>query len=88
MAEKSKPPKKPKIRVLNIERTTWDEETYAVTVTKRQVDKLPVWVREVSPRWFGEANPRHVGTFIQAKDELQAMTRFYKLWAALISIEE
>jgi hypothetical protein len=85
MAEK---PKKPKIWVLGVKQTTWDTETYAVTVTKHQVNKLPIWVRNAGPRWFGEANRKHVGTFIEAKDELQAMTRFYKLWAALISIEE
>jgi hypothetical protein len=77
-----------KIWVLNVEQSTWDNDTYAVTVTKRQVDKLPAWVRSAGPRWFGEANTRHVGTFIEAKDELQAMARFYKLWAALKSIEE
>lgn len=80
--------KKPKLWVLGVEKSTWDENEYLVTVTKRQVDKLPTWVREAGPRWFGRSNPRHVNTHIQAKDELQAMTRFYKLWAALISIEE
>jgi hypothetical protein len=79
---------KPKIRVLNIEKSNWDEEAYLVTVTKRQVDKLPVWVREAGPRWFEAINPKHVSIHIQAKDELQAMTRFYKLWSALTSIEE
>jgi hypothetical protein len=80
--------KKLKIWVLGVKQTMWDNETYAVTVTKHQVNKLPVWVRNAGPRWFGEANTRHVSTHIEAKDELQAMTRFYKLWAALISIEE
>jgi hypothetical protein len=82
MAEKSK------ISVLNVEKSNWDEEAYLVTVTKHQVDKLPTWVRNAGPRWFGMQNHRHVSTHIQAKDELQAMTRFYKLWSALTSIEE
>jgi hypothetical protein len=84
MAEKRKTPK---IWVLGVEKSNWDENEYRVIVTKRQVDRLPTWVREAGPRWFGEANIRHVSTHIQAEDELQAMTRFYKLWSALISIE-
>jgi len=77
-----------KIWVLNVEQSTWDDGTYAVTVTKRQVDKLPAWVRSAGPRWFGMQNQRHLYTHIQAKDELEAMSRFYKLWAALKAIEE
>jgi hypothetical protein len=88
MAEKSKPPKKPKIWVLGVEKSNWDENEYMVTVTKHQVMKLPEWVREVGPRWIGAANPKHVYTHIQANDELQAMTRFYKFWGALMTIEE
>ena len=86
MAEKK--PKKPKIWVLDVDKSTWDDDEYLVTVTKRQVDKLPEWVLKAGPRWFGVANPRHVQTIIQGKDELEAMARFYKLWAALKSIEE
>ena len=86
MAEKK--PKKPKIWVLNVDKSTWDDNEYVVTVTKRQVDKLPVWVRNAGPRWFGKQNHRHIYTHIQAKDELEAMARFYKLWAALMTIEE
>ena len=86
MADKK--PKKPKLWVLDVEKSTWDDDEYAVTVTKRQVDKLPKWVLKAGPRWFGGANPRHVQTVIQAKDELEAMARFYKLWAALMTIEE
>lgn len=85
MAEKKK---KPKIWVLDVDKSTWDDDEYMVTVTKRQVDKLPVWVRNAGPRWFGVANPKHVQTVIQGKDELEAMARFYKLWAALMTIEE
>ena len=85
MAEKKK---KPKIWVLNVDKSTWDDDEYMVTVTKRQVDKLPVWVRNAGPRWFGAQNHHHVYTHIQAKDELEAMARFYKLWAALMTIEE
>ncbi len=86
MADKK--PKKPKLWVLDVEKSTWDYGEYAVTVTKRQVDKLPKWVRNAGPRWFGTANNKHVYTHIEAKDELEAMARFYKLWAALKSIEE
>lgn len=86
MADKK--PKKPKIWVLDVEKHEWHDDEYAVTVTKSQVSKLSDWVLMAGPRWFGKSNPRHVYTHIKAKDELEAMARFYKLWAALKSIEE
>lgn len=80
--------KKPKIWVLSVDKTMWDEGSFAVTVTKQQVKKLPDWVLEIGPAWYGLSNNKHVYTHIKAKDELEAMTRFYKLWAGLTSIEE
>jgi hypothetical protein len=77
-----------KINVLKVESAEGlTPSIYRVYITKRQVMKLPAWVHGVT-RFFEEANPKHRYTPIEAKDELEAMIRFQKLWVALKSIEE
>ena len=81
-----------KINVLKIESMgAYTPIVYRVYITKRQVMKLPAWVHGANnapTRFFEGANPKHRYTPIKAKDELEAMMRFQKLWVALKSIEE
>jgi hypothetical protein len=80
-----------KINVLKIEgRGAHSPNIYDVYITKRQVMALPAWVHGYhgATRFFEGANPKHRYTPIKAKDELEAMMRFQKLWVALKSIEE
>jgi hypothetical protein len=80
-----------KINVLKIESAGGlTPNIYDVYITKRQVMALPAWVHGYhgATRFFEGANPKHRYTPIKAKDELEAMMRFQKLWVALKSIEE
>jgi hypothetical protein len=80
-----------KINVLKIESVgAHSPNIYDVYITKRQVMALPAWVHGYhgATRFFEGANPKHRYTPIKAKDELEAMMRFQKLWVALKSIEE
>jgi hypothetical protein len=61
----------------------------SVIITLKQFRKLPEWVRETHIHWeFSADVDAHVEVIIQAKDELEAMMRFNKLWAALSTIGE
>jgi hypothetical protein len=80
-----------KINVLKIESMgAYTPKRYRVYITKRQVMKLPAWVHEYqgAVEFLDDTNPKHRYTIIKAKDELEAMIRFQKLWVALKSIEE
>lgn len=61
----------------------------SVVITAKQFRKLPEWVQP-HINWMYPRNDDddHREIAIEAKDELQAMTRFKKLWAALSTIGE
>jgi hypothetical protein len=81
-----------KINVLKIESAgEYGRDVYSVYITKRQMMELPEWVYDMyhgAIGFFEDTNPKHIYTSILAKDELEAMMRFQKLWAALKSLEE
>jgi hypothetical protein len=76
------------VRVLKVEDAgRYAPDIYRVSITKRQMMKLPSWVRRIISFYEGD-NPQHVCTSISAKDELEAMMRFRKLWDALSVFHE
>lgn len=74
--------------VLRVNRAVHYPSNFQVFFTRHQHDKLPGWVTH-SLRFYDDYdNPRHCYMWVEAKDELQAMMRFEKLWAALPKEEE
>lgn len=59
-----------------------DPLAFHVTITLKQLRKLPMWVQS-QIHWLYDPNNRHCTVVVQADDELQAMTRFNRLWAGL-----
>ena len=80
-----------KINILKVESVgEYEPNVYRVYITERQMMKLPAWVHGYPGvvQSFESMNPKHRYILIAAKDELEAMIRFQKLWVALKSIEE
>ena len=61
---------------------------FIVTITKHQYRKLAPWLDETLRFWDDGDNPRRVWVRIQAKDELEAIMRFRKLWVGLPKKEQ
>lgn len=61
---------------------------FHVTITLKQLRALPDWVQEHLHWSYTYANNKHCELIIQAKDELEAMMRFKKLWAGLPKKED
>ncbi len=60
-----------------------NERTYSVYITLHQMKKVPSWMRDhINWNYCPDIN-KHCYVSVTAKDELQAVTRFNKLWAAL-----
>lgn len=59
-----------------------DPLSFHITITIKQLRKLPMWVQS-QLHWIYDTNVRHCVVVIQAKDELEAFIRFNKLWAGL-----
>ena len=74
------------IKVISVREAPWGPGCY-VTVTKHQFMKLPNWVRDFTPYNYPN-NHKHIEIRVYAKDELEAMMRFQKLWAALSVLHE
>ena len=55
---------------------------FHVIITRKQMYKLPAWVRD-HLYWHYTPRVDHVELVVQGKDELEAFTRFGKLWAGL-----
>lgn len=77
-------------RILGVYRSSYgDENSLRVAITLKQLRKLPEWVYDQHVHWeYCVDDNRHCEIIIQAKDELEAMMRFKKLWAALSTIGE
>lgn len=61
---------------------------FIVTITKHQHRKLASWTDDILPFWEDSANSRYMWVRIQAKDELEAIMRFRKLWVGLPKKEQ
>lgn len=61
------------------------EYLHWVTITERKYLQLPLWLRFCVNVSYGR-NPTHLRVRIDAKDELQAYTRFNHIWSALQAI--
>lgn len=69
-------------RILGIKHWPWDHQSeFAVTITTRQANRVPDWVK-IHMKEYDQENG-YTDVLIQAKDELEAMMRFKKLWAGL-----
>lgn len=55
---------------------------FHVVITTKQMRKLPRWVQD-HIYWHYTPRVEHVELVMQAKDPLEAFTRFEKLWAGL-----
>ena len=53
-----------------------------VSITKHQAYKLEPWLVRMLHMWEDD-NTRYVNLRIEARDELEAYTRFRKLWVGL-----
>jgi hypothetical protein len=60
------------------------DHSFKVTITAHMARKLPDWVQSKVQLFEGE--DRHAWTVLRAKDELEAVIRFKRLWAALTKI--
>lgn len=73
-------------RILGIYKLEYDNEdapnSFHVLITLKQLRRLPKWVQS-QLYWEYTGDIRHCAVLIEAKDELQAMMRFNKLWAGL-----
>ena len=76
------------IKILKIETSVRSPTIHRVYISKRQVVKLPLWVRDKVLSFYTPHNERYRFIVIPARDQLEAMMRFQKLWAALITLEE
>ena len=76
-----------KIMVHGIKEDSWGH-SFRVTITKHQMKKLPHWILASHIRFSAVNNTNHVCARIIAKDELEAMTRFMRLWDALRTLAE
>lgn len=77
------------IKILKVEvASPYTPDRYRVRITKRQLMKLPKWVRSGVLSFYDTDNPRHAYISIKATDELQAMMRFRRLWAGLATLIE
>lgn len=86
MADKRRP-QIPK--VLHLEPITYlgkPATSYRLYISGRQVDKLEYWASNIM-RFYDNGNRRYYLT-IEAKDELEAMMRFQKLWVGLPKKEQ
>lgn len=57
-----------------------------VYITRRMANTVPEWVRERHMQLWFETQGEHRGhafTYIAAKDELEAYTRFCRVWQGL-----
>lgn len=59
-----------------------DPLSFHITITLKQLRKLPIWVQE-QIHWMYANNSKHCYVVIRAKDELEAFMRFDKLWSGL-----
>lgn len=55
---------------------------FHIVITTKQLRKLPTWVQD-HIYWHYTPRVDHVELVVQGKDELEAFTRFGKLWAGL-----
>lgn len=80
------PTKNPKI--FSVEKNPYDYSDdgteFYVEISLRALRSLPDWVSEHISWQYAPANNR-CRVEIEAKDELEAMMRFRKLWEALLS---
>jgi hypothetical protein len=76
-------------QILGIHKSRYRHEgDLNVVITAKQFNKLPEWVKPHVDWAYSGADDNHREITIQAKDELQAMMRFNKLWAAVSTIGE
>jgi hypothetical protein len=76
-------------RILGIYASRYGSEgDLRVIITAKQLNRLPEWVNPHINWSFSPDGDSHREIAIEAKDELQAMMRFNKLWAALSTIGE
>ena len=61
---------------------------FIVTITKHQFNKLVSWTDDILRFWEDSTNSRYMWVRIQAKDELEAIMRFRKLWVGLPKKEQ
>lgn len=61
---------------------------FIVTITKHQFNKLVSWTDDILRFWEDSTNSRYMWVRIQAKDELEAIMRFRKLWVGLPKNEQ
>ena len=61
---------------------------FIVTITKHQFNKLVSWTDGILRFWEDSTNSRYMWVRIQAKNELEAIMRFRKLWVGLPKKEQ
>jgi hypothetical protein len=79
--------RKPQIpKVLHLEPIKYPATSYRLYISGRQANKLEYWAFNIM-RLYDDGNRRYYLT-IEAKDELEAMMRFQKLWVGLPKKEQ
>ena len=61
---------------------------FIVTITKHQFNKLASWTDDILRFWEDSTSSRYMWVRIRAKDELEAVMRFRKLWVGLPKKEQ
>lgn len=74
--------------VLWVDRPSRNNPYFRVLFTRYQYNKLPDWVANSVRFHECYQNPRRMYLWVEARDELEALLQFEKLWAALPKKEE